>query len=298
VAGEHSSPLQEFIGAAAVVASFTEICASPKPGLVGPDGSGSHGDMDCALFLTSASVLAPYWGMQAAEGLNYRRGGEAALFGKLRERGLEMESAMFGATGGVNTHKGLIFALSVLAGAVGACVSEKDSGWTRNYDEALQKAAAIASRGVEDDFRRAAEKSARGLTLTHGERIYIERGVGGVRGEAARGFPSARAGAAAYERAISRGADANGAALSALLEIMALCEDTNVIHRAGYDFWRGEYMERVREASGRFDPASRDYGPLSELGEFLTERSASPGGAADLLVCSLFLRAVCADDGV
>lgn len=232
-----------FIGAAASGASFAEIAASPKPGLVGPDGSASHKDMDWVLFLTSASALAPYWGMQAMEGLcckgTARRAPTGVLFDRLKERGLEMETAMFEATGGVNTHKGLIFALSVLVGAVGACVADRIAARLYpfpNYDEALKKAARIASPGMEDDFRRAAAKSAR--ELTNGERIYMERGVGGARLEASRGFPSARAGVCAYERARADGADANGAALAALLKIMTLCEDTNVIHRAGYDFWR------------------------------------------------------------
>jgi triphosphoribosyl-dephospho-CoA synthetase len=82
---------------------------------------------------------------------------------------------------------------------------------------------------------------------------------------------------------------ANDAALRALLTLMSTCEDTNVIHRAGIDFWRGEYLERTREALEAFNPLEPDYGPLLELDGFLAGKRASPGGAADLLACTLFL---------
>jgi triphosphoribosyl-dephospho-CoA synthetase len=93
------------------------------------------------------------------------------------------------------------------------------------------------------------------------------------------------------EKAVSLGAALRDAAVHALLVIMTECEDTNVIHRAGYEFWAGEYKELAAAARDAFDPlAPGDYEPVTRLGRVLTERRASPGGAADLLACAFFMR--------
>lgn len=271
------------IGAFAANSTADEIAATPKPGLVDSIGSGAHSDMDCALFMRSAGALAPFWASQALDGIVCRESGPyPELFGKLRSRGVEMERAMLDATDGVNTHKGLIFALSLLAGAAGVCLNE---GRCRP-DEVRKKSAEIASPFMEEDFKRI---EARAGKASHGERIYLEHGIGGIRSEAMNAFPSLAASLDAYRGALLRGALANDAALCALLTLMTVCQDTNVIHRAGIDFWRGEYMERARETLEIFDPLEPDYGPLLALDEFLIERRASPGGAADLLACTLFL---------
>ena len=118
------------LGAMAALASFEEIMLSPKPGLVCPDSSGSHSDMDWVTFLLGASALTPFWRIQAMDGLHlgyyYKPLGQIAE--RLRETGLEMERAMYEATGGVNTHKGLIFAMSLLLGAFGVVAGHKNIG--------------------------------------------------------------------------------------------------------------------------------------------------------------------------
>jgi triphosphoribosyl-dephospho-CoA synthetase len=208
------------------------------------------------------------------------------LFARLKSRGAEMESAMFDATGGANTHKGTIFALSLLTGAAGVCLAEGElsPGNVRRISRE------IAYPAVNAEFKRLRRLPADGGTpLSNGEKIFLEHGVGGVRKEAMEGFPSVEIGLDAYGRARAAGAKGNDAALAALLCIMGVCEDTNVIHRAGFDFWRGEYMEKVAETAERFDPLEPEYWPLFELDEFLVSKNASPGGAADLLGCTLFL---------
>ncbi|MDR3322028.1 MAG: triphosphoribosyl-dephospho-CoA synthase, partial [Synergistaceae bacterium] len=105
------------IGTLAALATIVEIATTPKPGLVDLYGSSAHNDMDCALFIASASALAPYWREQVMEGIRFSgRACHRELFARLKSRGVEMESAMLEATGGVNTHKGLIFALSLMTG--------------------------------------------------------------------------------------------------------------------------------------------------------------------------------------
>jgi triphosphoribosyl-dephospho-CoA synthetase len=89
---------------------------------------------------------------------------------------------------------------------------------------------------------------------------------------------------------LSSGASLRGAAIAALLELMTVCEDTNVIHRGGMRFWKDEYRDRVRETARKFDPSEPDAaGSVRKLGELLVSLGISPGGAADLLACTLYL---------
>ena len=118
-----------------------EVMTAPKPGLVDAEGSGCHDDMDCALFLKSARAIAPFWVCQARAGLEGTPP-ELAME-RLRSTGVEMERAMAQATGGVNTHKGLVYLMSLLLYGAGFAVF---SGAPRSAEAAAQFAA-LAVRG-------------------------------------------------------------------------------------------------------------------------------------------------------
>jgi triphosphoribosyl-dephospho-CoA synthetase len=242
--------------------------------------------MDWVTFALGASALAPYWRVQALDG--FRMAHYKPLDGiaeKLRATGLEMERAMYVATGGVNTHKGLIFALSLITGSSGVCARRNEFG----CDAVLRMSGDIISPLVSADLERVEKRARGGEKLTHGEEIYLAHGLGGIRTEAAKGFPSVRTGLAALTEALSRGAPLRGAAIAALLKLMTVCEDTNVIHRGGMRFWKNEYRDMVRETARKFDPSEPDAGSVGKLGEPLVSLGISPGGAADLLACTLFL---------
>jgi triphosphoribosyl-dephospho-CoA synthetase len=276
------------LGALAALATYEEVTLSPKPGLVCPDSPGSHSDMNWVTFLIGASAIAPLWRVQALAGLccGHYKPLMSELADKLRVTGKRMECAMFEATGGVNTHKGLIFALSLLVAASGVRIPASEY----SPDTVFETAASIIAPYVGRELRMIVQKGERGEAMTHGEKIYFLYEIGGIRTEAAAGFPSVRTGLAVLEKSLSEGAALRDAAIKAMLSIMLECEDTNVIHRAGVNFWHGEYKERVSGALCGFDPLRPGcYEPLRGLGDRLLELGASPGGAADLLACTLFM---------
>ena len=274
----------EFLATAAYEASVREVMTTPKPGLVDSEGSGCHDDMDCALFLKSARALAPFWVRQARAGLDGTPLELAAA--RLRAAGVEMERAMAEATDGVNTHKGLVYLMSLLLYGAGYAVF---SGAPRSAEAAADFAALAVRGAVERELGALLAEPPR-RALTNGERLYVEHGVTGVRGEAERGFPSViNAGLPALRRALESGASFNDAGLAALLSIMLVCEDSNVMHRAGYEYWRGEYLVLAAAALRRFRAPSWNRAPLYELERKFMERRVSPGGAADLLSCTYFL---------
>lgn len=110
---------RETLAAMAGRALLYEVCTTPKPGLVDRWNNGSHRDMDVFTFMDSTTALLPYF--KKAVEIGQETAGEppARTFRRLREAGLRAEKAMFCATKGVNTHKGLIFSLGCILGAAG-----------------------------------------------------------------------------------------------------------------------------------------------------------------------------------
>ena len=87
----------------AVRALRSELDTPLKPGLVGPDGNGAHRDMDYDLMVKGIDAIRPFFPRMA----------QAISPEELRQLGIDAEKAMLAATGGVNTHRGAIFALAL-----------------------------------------------------------------------------------------------------------------------------------------------------------------------------------------
>lgn len=276
-----------FIGRAAHMAAVAEIMTKPKPGLVDPLGSGCHNDMDWRLLLASADALAPFWGEQAAAGLDGIQ--PESVMPRLRALGMKMDGAMFAAARGVNAHKGLIYALSLLLYGAGYAIYKE----IELTPLAAAEYAAAAARGSVERELAALRTDNSGKQLTHGEKLFLSHGVTGIRGEAEKGFPSiTEAGLPELRRALAAGAGENDSALCALLAIMEVNEDSNVIHRGGFDFWKNDYRDMVAKTRKKFVPGSGDYSAIDELEKAFLPRLISPGGGADLLACTLFLNFV------
>lgn len=85
--------------AAAVRALLYEVSATPKPGLVDRNNSGSHQDMDFFTFVDSSSALIPWF--RDFFSIGWEHGDETGdrLFERLRFAGQNAEAKMFSATG-------------------------------------------------------------------------------------------------------------------------------------------------------------------------------------------------------
>jgi triphosphoribosyl-dephospho-CoA synthase len=100
-------------------ALWQELELTPKPGLVDKLNNGSHRDMDHALFARSIAAITPWFSRFAALGDAHADKPVAEQLRLIRPMGMACEQAMYAATGGVNTHKGGIFALGLLCFAAG-----------------------------------------------------------------------------------------------------------------------------------------------------------------------------------
>ena len=100
----------EYIANTATESLIKEVCTTPKPGLVDLRNNGSHTDMNSDTFIKSACALKPYFKKCVRIGQKYRDG----IFPLLKQEGVTAENSMYTATGGVNTHKGIIYSMGIL----------------------------------------------------------------------------------------------------------------------------------------------------------------------------------------
>ena len=185
---------------------------------------------------------------------------------------------MFKATGGVNTHKGAVYLFGIALGALGRL-------WQADHfptlEEMLLEGGRVASKAAEKDFR--AIRKLPEEKRTAGQRIYMEYGLKGARGEAEEGFPSVRELALPYLRAHER---EELKYQHLLLHFIALGKDTNMIARGGFESAQ-ESVEEVRALLEKGDP---DRKAIEKLDRRFIKKNLSPGGSADLLALSMFCR--------
>ena len=268
------------VAALAVQSLLDEVRVTPKPGLVDRNNSGSHTDMDLALFEKSAAALAPYWVECVTIGMESAALAPEETFARLRRAGLAAEQTMLAATNGVNTHKGAIFLLGILCGAVGRL-------WTadapcRDAKTLCEECARMTAAPLGEEFVHLAPDTA-------GARFYLQCGMRGARGEVMDGLPGALGIALpALKAALAHGCDRNHAAAIALLHLIARGTDTNMVKRGGADCaaWGAQQAKKLLESEPR--PSLEK---IETLDARFIERNLSPGGCADLLALTLFLYA-------
>lgn len=258
----------------AVEALLEELELHPKPGLVSPVDSGAHHDMDHALLRASALCLHDAFVDLAQLGASGAR-----FHSELIPAGLRAERHMLQVTGGINTHRGAIFALGLLVAATATLQSQRRppaelrSTLRSRWGPALQ-----------------AHALAGALEASHGGAVQRATGAGGARVEAALGFP------AIFELALPlythlrfTGTDARSSGVQTLFVLMSSIVDTNTIHRGGSDGAR-----HVRQSAQAFLDAGGITNPdwermAREIHLDFVARNLSPGGAADLLAGTMYV---------
>lgn len=272
----------KYIADVAQWALLEEVSTTPKPGLVDCYSNGAHKDMNLKTFIDSAEALHPYFKQMTMSGfLHFDNLKE--LFPKLREIGRFAEEAMYDATGGVNTHKGLIFSLGILSAA--AAIVYRDKG-AFICDEIFSTQVEMVQKTL------LAELCCMPLLTpkTHGEMIYRKYGSMGVRGEAAFGYQTVQKIALPeLYKGMALSEDFERVKLQTLLKLMANVEDSNIISRSN-----PARLAQVQNMAKEFCEAGGAYRKdtfdiLKKWDEKFIEWNISPGGCADLLAISLFM---------
>ncbi len=272
----------DHIAGLAVRSLLTEVCITPKPGLVDRANAGAHRDMDIFTFVNSAASLAPYFKACALKGIRSAALSPAQLFLSLRYIGQCAEADMFSATRGVNTHKGAVYSMGILCAAAGRLSTKAPTP-----EQLCLLCAEMTADEAKNDLKQIEQTGAQ----TAGGRLWMQYGIAGIRGEAASGFESVRAiSLPVLQTLLGEGYSLNDAGAIALLHLMANATDTNVIARAGIE--RQKALQATLLALLKKTP----HPPIALLdtldADFIAE-NISPGGCADLLAVTLMLYFLC-----
>ncbi len=270
------------IGRYAQLALLSEVMVTPKPGLVDREGSGAHSDMDLHSFIASASVLGDVFAEMVQIGMDHEADSVAQdMLPALRQVGISGEERMMRATAQVNTHKGSIFSLGLMCGAVGYSLMHTCS-------DSLTTIISKICEGLVKHDMSMMDRS------TYGKRLYLDHGISGARGEAEQGFPAVirtrdrikllyeLEGSVFYH-------NLNSASLQALVENIASFDDTNIAGRGGmHMLGNAKKMAQTYLDNGGV-ASDKDLTSLRGIGNQFKSWNISPGGSADTLAGSLFL---------
>ena len=265
------------IGAIASKAILYEVSCFPSPGLVSPVSMGSHKDMNYYTFIDSTFAINKYLTLFANEGMKDIELDK--IFLNIKKIGIEAEKEMLISTKNVNTHKGMIFLIGICVAAASNVIYKGKE--FRNIQETIKD---MCKDITKKDFKDLEKKT----SLTHGEKLYLNYGIKGVRGEAEEGIPLA------FQYALSLYEEnldliENDRLVHTLIGIMQFCDDSTVIHRTGIEGLN--YVKDISKEIMKLGGMKTDLGRkmISELNDKFIKMNISPGGSADLLGVTVFL---------
>ena len=242
-----------------------ELNTTPKPGLVDRNDNGAHKDMDLAVMNRSIDALQFYFVKLALLGSQ----GAMLETEAVRQIGLDAEKAMLNATGGVNTHRGALFSMGLATLAAARCmVQDGNIGEKQLRDLIMQVAAGFAPTAG-----------------THGNDAVNAHRVTGALDLAKAGYELLFSDWLPAYRAYLAD-DAASACHRLLLFIMSQLDDTNVIHRVGY-----EQAQQVKhDAKALLENFSLP--GLERMNLDFIARNISPGGSADMVALTIFIHSI------
>lgn len=254
-----------YITQCCVVAMQKEVELTPKPGLVDSSNSGAHHDMDIDTFYASINAIKPY--------ISQFLEAQPLCFDTLRSVGVECEKAMFEATNGVNTHKGMVFCLALTCGALSSLKARQQPFTCKDLKTQIQR---LCEGLIEKDLLLAHPQSA-------GARFFYETGSLGIRGIAQNGFALVYEGSVPFFKIQKALIGEEKALKMTLLWLMAQLDDSTIWSRGGL-----EGLSYVKTKADEICLHVKNFpedldAHLRAFDEDLTQKHLSPGGSADLL---------------
>ena len=262
----------------AVKALMYEVSVTPKPGLVDRKDNGAHKDMNFYTFIDSSTALYDYFKKCALKAIQLSDKTPQQLFGNLRYLGLEAENKMYQHTKGVNTHKGAIFSFGIVIAAT-AYLSE--NGRDAKVEDVLDICAQMAQLSMADFENNKAHQS-------FGKKIFREKQVTGVRGQAAAGYPAVKAVFPLFKELMLKGEGVDASGSKTLLKLISQVQDTNIIKRSD--------IETLKTMQGKAEEILNGQDiekQLEQLNDEFIKLNISPGGCADLLAMCFLLYFIC-----
>lgn len=280
----------QHIGVLAYQALLEEVYTTPKPGLVDLATTGAHTDMDVHTFEKSALALFPWFVRMALEGETFQ-GTPRELFLKIRTYGIAAEQEMYRATGGVNTHKGLVFTLGIFCAAAGRL---KKEGKRRTVRELVYMEQLMTSEILKEEILHLvspsdAEEQTEGFQ-TNGVKNLQMYGTAGIRGEALLGYPSVTEVALPIlQQGKKEERNWNLIKLQVLMNLMSQVQDSNILSRTCPEVLKDVHKEAKMFLDEGGAYAEGAVQALHRMDQSFVQRNISAGGCADILATAIFL---------
>ena len=238
-----------------------------KPGLVCPESSGSHRDMDFDLMNRALSALKVFWPRIA----------QASSVHALQQLGLEAEKAMLAATGGVNTHRGAIFAIGIVLYAFARVLQTSENEEVERNLPCKTEGEIFDKSLIINEIRNTARMMSRDA-VRHREGICSAREMaeGGYKPLFEDWLPQYGSVVHSQDECLQK----------TLLRIMSVLDDTCVLKRVGAD----RAAQVKRETQMLLDHFTEE--GLRELCMRFSAEGISPGGAADMLALTIFTQSI------
>ncbi len=255
---------------------LAEISLTPKPGLVDQHSSGSHKDMNYQTFVDSTAAISSWFEELVHEGFTFQDHDLTKALPRLRNIGLQMESAMFEATGNVNTQKGIIFLMGLSLFACGQLFRQNEQFQAPVFRKIIQD---ICSGLVENEMNSSITSG-----KSHGEKIFLKYGFSGARGEAESGLATVLD--FGLPQLLQSENPDDETLTKCFLAIAANNNDTNILFRSNPEVL-STFKNLAKTALEDFNPTN-----YSALIDVCKQENISPGGSADLLAVSIFVWSV------
>jgi triphosphoribosyl-dephospho-CoA synthase len=235
--------------------------------------SGAHTDLTWSLMCDSAMALQPSFASMAQAGATIDDAQQ--LRDTIGALGRQAEARMMQVTGGVNTHRGAIWALGLLVTAAA------------QHSNAVS-AAAVTTRAAH--LAVLTDRHAAVFTGNKGEVACRTFQVGGARAQACLGFPVVTSVALpALQASRERGDSEIEAQLNALLAVMAILDDTCILSRGGLAALAVVQQGAASVVAAHGVASAAGAAAFRQLEQQMLSLHVSPGGAADMLAAALFL---------
>lgn len=240
-----------------------ELDTTPKPGLIDRDDNGAHTDMTYSTMQNSIKALRPFFNRLTAMGTRDTMPAPHDIC----NIGIEAERAMLAATAGVNTHRGALFALGLTALAA-AHTHHRHNQITAPALRSCIGSIAGLLPGSKD---------------SHGDRAVTRHHVDGALAMARKGYEALFDCWLPFYRSLSSDTLQPH---KTLLLIISQLDDTNVIHRCGYD--KAQLVkQQAAELLNHFSTEG-----LRQMNSEFIAQNISPGGAADMLSLTMFIDSI------
>lgn len=249
---------------AMATAMLEELNTKGKPGLVCPDTQGSHHDIDYAVMRRCITIFAQQSKdmiAKASKGLSPLQAIAAA-----QQEAMHIIGNMTAAAQGANTYRGAVFSLGLTAFAYAYCRLEEEQVSKRKWMDTIREMSTLFHPTEE----------------TKGGRAVKEYNIKGALAMANEAYEFVFNKAVPFYQSLII-EDNNSRKLHTLIYIMSQIDDSNIYHRSG--------VEVAQEVKRMAAIAAMDFTPfnIESLHQYCQKQWVSPGGAADMLILTLFI---------